>query len=593
VSLPYEAKGAPARLAFPGFTLEDRWKEARCCTVLPTEGEDRVEYGILGPLEARAGGQPIPLGGARQRAVLAVLLTHAGEVVSGDRLIDELWGEDPPGTAANVLQGYVSHLRKALGRDAILTRDPGYVVQLERGQLDLHRFETLVEEGRLALARGDAESAAGLLREGLGLWRGPALADFAYEPFAQSEIARLEELRLVAFERRIEADLALGRHAEVAGELEALVRQHPLREPLRAHRMLALYRAGRQAEALEAYQEARAALVDGLGIDPSPALQELERAILNQDPKLGLGEAGTSRAGAAERTPQEDLPAPERAILVVPEADGTFDALLALAEPLARRPPREVILARLVDSGDELEPATKLVQARRDQLLARRIPARAAAFTSGDLGADVVLLASEQPTDLVLLDAPPSLLAEGAVGSELATILAEAPCDVGLLVTRDGFTLEPGKPVMVPFGGAEHDWSAIEIAAWISRSLDTTLRLLGTTGDPDAGRRDASRLLARASLMVQQVVGVSTDPLLVPPGDASVVDASAQASLLVVGLSPRWRQEGLGTTRLAVARDASPPTLLVRRGLRPGGIAPRESMTRFTWTLGGVAEQPR
>jgi DNA-binding SARP family transcriptional activator len=545
-----------------------------------------VEYGILGPLEARAGGQPLPLGGARQRAVLAVLLTHAGEVVSGDRLIDELWGEEPPATAANVLQGYVSHLRKALGRDAILTRDPGYVVLLERSQLDLHRFEALVEEGRVALARGEAESAAALLREGLGLWRGPALADFAYEPFAQSEIARLEELRLVAVERRVEADLALGRHAEVVGELEALVKQHPLRERLRAQLMLALYRAGRQAEALEAYQDARAALVDGLGIDPSPALQELERAILKQDPRLGP-DTGAVSAGPAEHPPREDMPAPERAILVVPEGEGTFDALLALAEPLARRPPREVILARLVDSGDELDRATKLVQQRRDQLLARRVPARAAAFTSGDRGADTVLLAAEQPTDLVLLDAPPGLLADGLVGGELATILAEAPCDVGLLVTRDGFALESGRPVMVPFGGAEHDWSAIEIAAWISRSLDTTLRLLGTTGDPDAGRRDASRLLARASLMVQQVVGVSTDPLLVPPGDAAVVDASAQASLLVVGLSPRWRQEGLGPTRLAVARDASSPALLVRRGLRPGGIAPRESMTRFTWTLGG------
>ena len=533
------------------------------------------------------GGESIPLGGARQRAVLAVLLTHAGEVVSGDRLIDELWGDDPPETAANVLQGYVSHLRKALGRDAIATRDPGYVVEVEPGQLDLHRFEALVEEGRRAFAGGDPERAATLLREGLALWRGDALADFAYEPFAQAEIARLEELRLVALERRIEADLALGRNAEVAGELEALIAKHPLREQLRAHRMLALYRAGRQAEALEAYQAARAALVDGLGIDPSPALQELERAILKQDPALAVEPPGAARAVQPEATAENEGRAPERAILVVPEDDSAFDSLLALAEPLARRPPREVILARLVASADELEDATKLVQERRDGLLARRIPARAAAFTSGDFGGDVVLLASEQPTDLVLLDAPPELLADGSVGGELAAILADAPCDVGLLVTRGGFVFEAGKPVMVPFGGAEHDWSAIEIAAWISRSLDTSLRLLGTTGDPAAGRRDASRLLARASLMVQQVVGVATDPLLVPPGDTAVIEASAQACLLVVGLSARWRQEGLGATRLAVARDSRPPTLLVRRGLRPGGIAPRESMTRFTWTLGG------
>ena len=318
----------------------------------------------------------------------------------------------------------------------------------------------------------------------------------------------------MALERRIEADLALGRNAEVAGELEALIAKHPLRERLRAHRMLALYRAGRQAEALEEYQAARAALVDGLGIDPSPALQELERAILKQDPALAVEAPGAAPAVRPEATAENEAPAPERAILVVPEADAAFDSLLALAEPLARRPPREVILARLVESADELEDATRLVQERRDELLERRIPARAAAFTSGDLGADVVLLASEQPTDLVLLDAPPELLADGTVGGELAAILADAPCDVGLLVTRGPFVFETGKPVMVPFGGAEHDWSAIEIAAWISRSLDTSLRLLGTTGDPAAGRRDASRLLARASLMVQQVVGVATDPLL-------------------------------------------------------------------------------
>jgi DNA-binding SARP family transcriptional activator len=518
--------------------------------------------------------------------VLAVLLTHAGEVVSADRLIDELWGEEPPGTSANILQGYVSHLRKALGRDAILTRDPGYVVQVERGQLDLHRFEALVEEGRLALGAGEYERAAALLREGLALWRGPALADFAYEPFAQPEIARLEELRLVALERRIEADLTLGRHAEVAGELEALIKKHPLREQLRANQMLALYRAGRQAEALEAYQDARGALVDGLGIDPGPALQELERAILNQDPTLG-GEVSGPRASRAEDAQAEELAQPERAILVVPEGDAAFDSLLALAEPLARRPPREVILARLVESAADLGDATKRVRERRDGLVGRRIPARAAAFTSGDLGSDVVLLASEQPTDLVLLDAPAGLLAEGHIDDRLAAVLAEAPCDVGILVTRDVAALQSGRPVMIPFGGAEHDWAAIEIAAWISRSLDTSLRLLGTTGDPSAGRRDASRLLARASLMVQQVVGVATDPLLVAPGDAAVVEASAEACLLVVGLSARWRQEGLGPARLAVARGAAPPTLLVRRGLRPGGIAPRESMTRFTWTLGG------
>ena len=219
-----------------------------------------MEFRILGPLEVRDADHEVPLGGPRQRALLAILLTHANEVVSRDRLIDELWGKEPPETAGNILQGYISHLRKAVGQDAIVTRAPGYLVRLEPDRLDLHRFERLVERAR------DAEpgEAAALLREALALWRGPALADFAYEPFAQAEAARLEELRLAAIERRIEADLALGRHADLVAELEALVAKHPLRERLRAQLMQALYRSGRQAEALDAYQGARRALVDEL-----------------------------------------------------------------------------------------------------------------------------------------------------------------------------------------------------------------------------------------------------------------------------------------------------------------------------------------
>jgi DNA-binding SARP family transcriptional activator len=252
-----------------------------------------VDFRLLGPLEVVRDGRPVSLGGRKPRALLAILLLHANEVVPADRLIDALWGESPPGTAANTLQAHVSQLRKALaGRTSaasdgrILTQSPGYVMRLDAQELDVGRFEHLVAHGRRALAAGDVEVAARLLREALGLWRGPALAEFAYEPFAEHEIARLEELRLVALEERIEADLAAGTHPELVPELEQLTAEHPLRERLRGQLILALYRAGRQADALRVYQETRRTLVEELGIDPSPALQQLERAILVHDPAL-------------------------------------------------------------------------------------------------------------------------------------------------------------------------------------------------------------------------------------------------------------------------------------------------------------------
>ena len=254
-----------------------------------------MEFRILGPLEVWDEGGEVSLGGPKPRALLAVLLLHPNEVVPADRLIDELWGEDSPERAAAALRVNVSRLRKALPQDVLTTRSPGYVIRVEPDELDLHRFERLVDEGRSLLARGLAADASERLRDALSLWRGPALADFAYESFAQAAIARLEEIRLAAVELRIDADLALGRHDELVGELEALVAEHPLRERLRRYLMTALYRSGRQAEALDAYQDARRALVDELGIDPSPALQELERAILRQDRVAGCRSAGTRR----------------------------------------------------------------------------------------------------------------------------------------------------------------------------------------------------------------------------------------------------------------------------------------------------------
>ena len=261
-----------------------------------------MEFHVLGPLEIVRQGRTMELGTGKQRTLVAALLLHANEVVSTDRLIDALWGEKAPATAPKIVQGYVSRLRKVLegehegqdrsgsgrGAGVLLTRSPGYVLRVEDGQLDADRFAGLLARARAALAAGAALEASTLLREALGLWRGPPLSEFAFDSFAQEEIARLDELRLAALEERVEADLALARHRELVAELEALVARHPLRERLRGQLMLALYRCGRQADALRVYQDTRHVLVEELGLQPSRAIVELEQAILRQDPTLDV-----------------------------------------------------------------------------------------------------------------------------------------------------------------------------------------------------------------------------------------------------------------------------------------------------------------
>ena len=255
--------------------------------------QEGLAFRVLGPLEVWKEGRPLRLGGERQRALLALLVLSANEVVSSDRLIEALFGVDAPETAANALQVAISRLRRLLeegGSDAedgvLLTRPRGYELRAGPEQLDVALFERLVAEGREALESGDPAGAGARLREALALWRGPALADLSLLDFAQSEIRRLEELRLAALMERIDADLALGRDAELVAELEALVAANPLQERLRGQLMLALYRSGRQADALAVYRDTRELLSDELGLEPSRALQELERAILRQDPSL-------------------------------------------------------------------------------------------------------------------------------------------------------------------------------------------------------------------------------------------------------------------------------------------------------------------
>jgi DNA-binding SARP family transcriptional activator/Tol biopolymer transport system component len=320
-----------------------------------------MEYRILGPLELWDGDHALGLRGSKQRALLADLLIHAGEVLSTDRLIDDLWGERPPDTAQSAVQVYVSKLRKLLGANGaspLVTRPPGYVLQVRPGELDLHSFERFVEQGRQALREQDAARASARFKEALDLYRGEPLSDFGYELFAQATIERLTQLRLSVLEERIDADLALGRHRELVPELEAVSKDYPLRERLRSELILALYRSGRQADALSVYQQARAVLADELGIDPGPELRRLEKAILEQDPEIEFVEVErtTPQTGPrAERSPfRQDIepPGADTRTKPAPESDRPDHAGVASSQ---RGP--------LVDRG--FDPASALVSPGR------------------------------------------------------------------------------------------------------------------------------------------------------------------------------------------------------------------------------------
>jgi DNA-binding SARP family transcriptional activator len=529
-----------------------------------------MDFRVLGPLEVGGDGRTLELGGIKQRSLLAMLLLHANEVVSADRLIDALWGASPPRRSGKNIQVYVSRLRKVLADDRLVTRPPGYVLYVEPEELDLARFEQLVGEAR----RAPPKSASTKLSDALALWRGPPLADLAYEQFAQAEIARLEEMRLGAIEQRVDADLALGRHAELVPELEALVARHPLREHFRCQLMLALYRCDRQADALEAYRLARRELSEELGLEPSESLKRLEAAILRQDPELAPSAgAAPVRAVAAD--------APERALLVAPSALDAVDGLLSVARPLvAAEPGRELIVAGVVEPGDVGQAAARLAGVR-EQLLADGLAARTAAFSSPAPGDDVSRLALQEAVDLLLLDTD-----DAALEGPEATMLEQAPCDVALLVRASGVAREGA--VVVPFGAAAHDWAALELGAWFARATGGPLRLVGATERRQRGR-DASRLLADASLIVQRTAGIVAEPVLTAAGAAGVAAAAAGAAVLILGLSERWREEGLGRARAELARQPPTATVFVRAGARPGGLAPVETRTRFSWSMAGTA----
>jgi len=323
-----------------------------------------MEFRILGPLEVAESGRLVALGGPKQRTLLALLLLNPNRALSVDRLADAIWGGEPPAAADNALQYHVSRLGKTLGDGAaIVTQEPGYLIRIDSEQLDLLRFE------RLAAKAEDAAPgrASRLLGEALGLWRGDPLADLADDVLSQADVQKLVAARLAALERRVDADLALGRYVQLVPELEALVRTHPLHEGLIGALMRALYGAGRQADALDVYRRTRQTFDTELGIEPSPFLRELERAILRQDPDLG-----------PERPTVDGL----RSILVLAGDQRRIDDLLAIAEPISAGSNRELILIRFAASRDELAAATAALTEVREAIVAQGVPCRVAAYTS-------------------------------------------------------------------------------------------------------------------------------------------------------------------------------------------------------------------
>jgi DNA-binding SARP family transcriptional activator len=490
-----------------------------------------LEFRILGPLEAIGDDGPIRLGGPRQRATLALLLLHANRVVPVERLADDLYAGRPPVTAVTQVQRQVSELRKVLGAAAIETRPPGYLLHVDADRFDLARFEFLTA----AAERSQGVDAAALLTEALALWRGPPLSDLEYESFAGAAVGRLQELHLAALEARIELDLELGRHGPVVAELEALVAEHPLRERLRALHMVALYRGGRQADALAAYREARRVLVEQIGIEPSPELRRLERAILTHEASLGTS-------------------IPTRTVVVVATSDTSVDPLLAVA---TRLDGVDLVVVRLVPDERAVADAARLLAARRVE------GARTAAFSTTDAPADAAHLVAAQDAELVLVDAMDDFEALCASSPVTVALVAGAEADFG------------GRGVAVPFGGSEHDWAALELAAQLTLG---PLQLVGTRAQP--GRRDASRLLADTSLTLQRIARVEAVPVLAD----DLLGAVRDAGIVVAGVSSRFRTEGIGATRRALL-DAGVPLLFVHRGPRPGALAPTDARTRFTWTL--------
>jgi YVTN family beta-propeller protein len=527
-----------------------------------------MEFRVLGSLEVVDHDGPVALGAPKQRALLAVLLLHRGEPVSSDRLIDEIWGGRPPASANKLVQGYVSNLRKLLGDGRLVTQGRGYRLQLEPGLTDVDRFEALAAEGRRALEDGEALTAAAVLRGALAVWRGPALADFAYQPFAQAEIARLQESRLAVLEDRIDADLAAGEHARLVGELEALVHEHPLRERLQGQLMLALYRAGRQADALETYHIARARLIDELGLEPGPELKQLERAILEQDPALALGAPRRGREvfAAARRGRRGGL-------LVAAGGALLLAALIAVAVTIAG------------SGGSTVRVAPNSIAAidvRSDRVVgAAAVGARPGpvAYGSGSLwvaNLDDETVARVDPRTLrtdgvTWVGDPPTGIAAAGGGIWVATSGPSArfvsasridPQFERVDLTRRIGDVVPGSPVAVAAGGS---------SLWVAPNFGALSAL-----DPATGRVTQRHVPDAAP----QAIAVGAGGVWLADNEADTVtrvDPSGVVSQIAVGHSPSGIAVGAGGVWVADSGDDAvvridPSTRAVTNTIRVGHL---------------------
>jgi DNA-binding SARP family transcriptional activator len=507
-----------------------------------------LEFRVLGPLEALRDGEVVSLAGAKQQALLALLLLEGGRAVSTRRLTDGLWGGAAPATATKGLQLHVSRLRKALGSSVIETRPDGYLLATKGVSVDLTRFEELTESGRSQASAGRHGEAGRLFGEALALWRGEALEGLD-EPGLAPLRARLDELRLAVQEQRVDVLLASGEHTRLLPELTLLAQSQPLRERLQEQLMLALYRDGRQAEALAVYRRLRETLQQQLGLEPQPRLRSFEQAILRQDGYLDP---------PLERRPQ-------RAIVAAGHEPGRLAALLA---PLAHELSGELILLTPVSHGEQLAEASVLLDEQRSEVV------RVAAFVTREPARQVARLAVAESAALLVLQTTRNRLEEQVLGE-----LRQAACDVVLFV--DGAGELPGSAVSVLFGGSPEDWKAVELAAALARAGSVPLRLVGV----DLGGSNASSLLAHASLVVQRFAGIGTRPVLFTPGDAGSLAGAVAGGPLVAGAGEH-ADDRLSVSRVRLG-EIGVPLLLLAPGPRPGVLAPPQTLTRFSWSLVG------
>jgi YVTN family beta-propeller protein len=497
-----------------------------------------MEFSVLGPLEVRADGRIIPLGGAKQRALLATLLLHANEVVSRDRLIDGLWGEELPATAAHIIETYVSRLRRILREagvhNALIMRPPGYMLRIDPDELDLNRLENLMREGRRALADGNPEAAAEHLRQALALFRGPPLDDVAFFPFAQAELGRLVEMRLAALEDRIDADLAVGKSAALVAELEALVKAYPLRERLYGQLMLACYRAGRQADGLDAYHRARHYLAEELGVEPGRALRQLEHAILVQDPSL-----------------EPVLPKPEP---VVEQPSSRVDPVVGAGTVLPSALARHGAKRRPVPHAGLPEPPPLAIRRRglasrwRSMVLlvaALLVVLLAAGFTV-TLHGRSSLLETVQGDAMRVIDPDTGAIVDTVPLGESAGRIAAGARSVWVTNFDDRTVsrMESGRVrQVIPVGGGPCGIAVGSGAVWVANALDGTVARI----DLGTGR-------------VVETIPVGNGPSGVAYGEGAVWVANT-GDHTVVGIDPRT-----GNVTKRIGLDTSPADLAVGNG---------------------------